>query len=421
MFRLLLNSILLIAAVIIGVANYNGLPTSALDVRDSLLPMMWRYSGIEPVNNNCHVVEGVEACEDAKYDEESGLVFMACGNAEARKKWFPGTGFFMDPETARHQVDQIFVFDPKTEKIQNVHVKDFEGHTFTSHGLDVFTLKDGTKIIAAVNHKADASVISFFKVNHPGEVAYIGEIKDDLLKIPNSVALFYTPEGQLGFVATNDHVEREGPKRQVAEILGLKATYLVYCAVDIDNGVTGKCHKVADHLVYPNGIAHIPGTHDFVQSDSRDAKIKHWSWNSTSQKLDLNSATMVGAPMDNVRVIPGTKDVMVAAFPNVLQVMHKYKNMDDKNSRVKTVGLRLNHNEGYKIPHVIHKSNDDYGVFVNTVYNYFPKENKILAGSCFAKGLVVCNGPDGAQAQKIVEEEVNKNVDIDEDEEEDED
>lgn len=414
MIRLLINAIFLTAAVIIGVANYNGLPTSALDVRDTLLPMMWRYSGIEPVNNKCHVVSGVEACEDAKYDEESGLVFLACGKASARKKWFPGTGFFMDPATARKQVDEIYIFDPKTEKLQNVEIAGFEGHTFTSHGLDVFTLKDGRKLIAVVNHKAETSVISFFEVDNPGHVTFIGEIDDPLLQIPNSVALFYTPEGQLGFVATNDHVEREGVKRHVAEIFGLKATYLVYCAVSLDNGVAGKCHKVADHLVYPNGIAHIPGTHDFVQSDSRDAKIKHWSWNSTSQKLDLNSATMVGAPMDNVRVIPGTKDVMVAAFPNVIQVMRKYKNMDDDNSKVKTVALRLNYDEGYKIPHVMHKSNDDYGVFVNTVYNYFPKENKILAGSCFAKGLVVCEGPDGAKAREIVEDEVEEEGELEE-------
>ncbi|KAG5354779.1 hypothetical protein CJU89_6570 [Yarrowia sp. B02] len=416
MIRLLVNAILLTAAVFIGVANYAGFPTTALDVRDSLLPLMWRYNNIAPVNNKCHVVEGVEACEDAKYDEESGLVFLACGKEESRKKWFPGTGNFKDPETAKHQQDQIFVFDPKTEKIQNVHITDFEGHAWTSHGLDVFTLKDGSKIIASVNHKHDHSVISFFKVNHPGEVSYIGEIKDDLIVLPNSVALFYTPEGQLGFVATNDHLVREGPKRTVAEILGLKATYIVYCTVNLDNGIAGTCHKVADHLVYPNGIAHIPGTHDFVQSDSRDAKIKHWSWNSTSQKLDLNSATMVGAPMDNVRVIPGTKDVMVAAFPNVLNLMNRFRDLDDETRKVKTVALRLNHDEGYKIPHVMHKSDDDYGVFVNTVYNYFPKLNKILAGSCFAHGLVVCEGPDGSKATEFVEEQIDKNVDLEDDE-----
>lgn len=388
--RLIVNSILAIAAILVGVTNYNALPLSALNIRDSLLPKMWKYSGTTPVNNNCHVVEGVEACEDAKYEEQSGLVFLACGDAEARKKWFPGAGVFLDPDTGRHQVDRFFAFDPKTEKIQSVLITGFDGHTFTSHGLDVFTLSDGTEIIAAVNHKVDGSVISLFRFNHPGEVAYIGEIKDDLIKTPNGVALFYTPEGQLGFLTTNDHVQRQGLLRHVAEIIGLKATDIVYCSVNIDQGVFGKCHKAAEHLVYPNGIALIPGTLDFVQSDSRDAQIRHWSWNSELQKLDLNSATMVGAPMDNVRVIPGTRDVMVAAFPNLFQVMNKNKNMDDETIKIETVGLRLNYNEGYRVAHVVHKSDDEYGVFLNTVYNYFPEENKILAGSCFAKSLVVC-------------------------------
>lgn len=389
-FRLVFSSIFFIAAVIIGVTHYHGLPTSALDIRDSFLPRLWRYSGTTAVNNNCHVVENVGVCEDAKYDEQSGLVFLACGSADARRKWFPGAGVFVDPETGRQQVDGIYVFDPQTEKVTKVLITDFEGHSFTSHGLDVFTLKDGTKIIAAVNHKAEESVISFFRFDHSEEVAYLGEIKHDLIKTPNSVALFYTSEGQLGFLTTNDHIQRQGPVRHVAEILGLKTTYIVYCSVNLNTGVSGSCHKAADRLVYPNGIALIPGTLDFVQSDSRDARIKHWSWNSLLQKLDLVSATMVGAPMDNVRVIPGTKDVLVAAFPNLLQVMNKNKNMDDEAIKIETVALRLNYNEGYRVPHVLHKSDDDYGVFLNTVYNYFPKENKILSGSCFAKGLVVC-------------------------------
>jgi hypothetical protein len=46
---------------------------------------------IQPFNTaGCEVVPGgLEACEDIHLHRESGLAFMACGNAEARKDWFP--------------------------------------------------------------------------------------------------------------------------------------------------------------------------------------------------------------------------------------------------------------------------------------------------------------------------------------------
>lgn len=63
-------------------------------VRNAVTDLGLFLGDIQPFNTaGCEIVPGgLEACEDIHLHRESGLAFMTCGNAEARKDWFPPMG-----------------------------------------------------------------------------------------------------------------------------------------------------------------------------------------------------------------------------------------------------------------------------------------------------------------------------------------
>ncbi|KAG5361081.1 hypothetical protein CJU89_4187 [Yarrowia sp. B02] len=297
-----------------------------------------------------------ESCEDSIVDESTGLVYFSCGETENRTKWFPGCNWW-DKEGM--STNSFYVYDPETRAFEKMNL-DYHGE-FVSHGLSL--LKDpanpDTRYIFSINHKSTGSVISVFSLQAGSHVVtYVGDISDSRMYTPNSATPYVEDDGTISIMYTNDHLFRKGFMRHVEDSYGpFLWGHVGNCNFKINGGIKDlSCSRVAVENSYPNGITHIPDTKQFLVADTRLGTLSAFKWDFTAKSLDIQHSTLFGAALDNVHVIPGTKDVVVAGFPDDTEVFYKFRNMDDNSLKIESLAFRANHRENYTIPHVLQKT-----------------------------------------------------------------
>lgn len=251
------------------------------------------------------------------------------------------------------------------------------------------------RYIFSINHKSTGSVISIFSLKAGSlDVSYVGDIKDSRIYTPNSVTAYAEDDGTIAIMYTNDHLFRKGFMRHVEDSYGpFMWGHVGNCNFKIeDGGIEGlSCSRVAVENSYPNGITHIPGTKEFLVADTRLGTLSSFIWDADAKSLDLQHSTQFGAALDNVHVIAGTKDVIVAGFPDDHAVFHKFRNMHDTSLMVESLAFRANSRENYTVPHVMQKTDGHHGLQVVTNYNYLPKHDRLLGSSVCSNGILICD------------------------------
>lgn len=351
------------------------------------------YNKAPEINvDSCTISTSItEACEDSIVDESTGLVYFSCGNIDNRTKWFPGCNWWDKDGITTNSIN---VYDPALNTFEKMDL-DYHGE-FVSHGLSILTDPNhrDTRYIFSINHKSTGSVISIFSFEVGStEVSHVGDIEDSRIYTPNSVSAYVEDDGSLAIMYTNDHLFRKGFMRHVEDAYGpFKWGHVGNCNFKIDGGIKDlSCHRVAVENSYPNGITHIPGTNEFLVADTRLGSLSYFSWDFENKNLNIRYSTLCGAALDNVHVIPGTKDVIVAGFPDDTEVFHKFKNMDDDSLLVESLAFRFNRNENYTIPHVLQKTDGKHGLQVITNYNYLPEYGRLLGSSVCTEGIMICD------------------------------
>lgn len=342
---------------------------------------------------SCKVSKAIpEACEDSIVDDSTGLVYFSCGETENRTKWFPGCNWW-DKEGMT--TNSFYVYDPETRDFEKMNL-DYHGE-FVSHGLSL--LKDpnnpDTRYIFSVNHKSTGSIISIFSFQAgTNDVSHVGDIKDSRIYTPNSVTAYVEDDGSIAIMYTNDHLFRKGFMRHVEDSYGpFMWGHVGNCNFKIEDGdIKGlSCSRVAVENSYPNGITHIPDTKEFLVADTRLGTLSSFKWDVDTKSLNLQHSTPFGAALDNVHVIAGTKDVIVAGFPDEKQVFYKFRNMHDKSIKVESLVFRANSRDNYTVPHVLQKTDGLHGLQVVTNYNYLPKHDRLLGSSVCSEGILICD------------------------------
>lgn len=387
-----LNAVALAMALIIGCTIYLDRSFSELTSRVGW-PDNSVYNKFPEANaGSCRIATDIDgACEDSVIDQSTGLVYFSCGNRDSRTKWFPGCNWWDKDEVS---TNTFHVYDPAANSFEKLEL-DYEGQ-FVSHGLSLITHPTDAdkRLIYSVNHKGTGSVITVFQFTvGSAEISHVGDIEDSRIVSPNSVAAYVEYDGSLSVMYTNDHLFKRGFMRYAEDTFGpFLWGSIGNCNFNIINGKLTKpsCSRVAVENSYPNGIAHIPGTKEFLVADTRLGSVSSFFWDFANKNLNLLHSTHFGAALDNIHIIPGTKDVVIAAFPNSTEVFTHFLNIDDRTTKQQSLAFRANHHENFTIPHVIQKTDGTHGFQVITSYNYLPEYKRLLGSSVCSEGILVC-------------------------------
>ncbi|KAG5361028.1 hypothetical protein CJU89_4131 [Yarrowia sp. B02] len=381
-----------IVTFLLGTPAYiAGLPSRCL--RRVPQPDLTLYSGVKQVHaDNCHFTNGIKgASEDQVIDETTGLVYFSPGNVEKKKKWFPPCNWWNEEGAT---TDQFSVFDPETQEFSKMDL-DYDGE-FVSHGLSIMVDPRDPKrrLIFGINHSTTGRRVSVFSFAAGKKtISHIGDIINRRIHTPNAVVAVLEPDGTIGLTVTNDHKFPKGYMRKVEDNYGpFLWGDIGYCNLKIDaDGISQLgCDTVERDTSLPNGLVNIPGTTEFVAADTRLGNVRHYNWDFEAKKLTLLSSTPLGVTVDNVRIIPGTRDALVAGYPNMTQVDAGFTHIGDMDYPVEAVAIRVNRSENYTVPHVIHKNNGQFDLQILTVFNYLPKHELLLGSSVINNGVLLC-------------------------------
>ncbi|KAF8930477.1 hypothetical protein EDD21DRAFT_227674 [Dissophora ornata] len=256
-------------------------------VRDVVVDSGLLLGAIQPLNTaGCEPIvlestgKPLQSCEDVHIHYGSGLVFTACGNAEARKTWLPAVGMFnvsVGPEGVQ---DELVVYDIATGVARAMELVGFPANVDrVFHGMDFFQESSGkqtTLTIFLINHRRTGSVVEVLEYTlgvDSNKVRYVKTIEHDLIQTPNDILAM----GPRSFYVTNDHFYKNGTMRIVEETLrrpwssvlsvSPTKTVIAYAGIVSANGITSNrdrsqiyvsaCHGAALHVLRPNH----PGLH----------------------------------------------------------------------------------------------------------------------------------------------------------------
>lgn len=168
----------------------------------------------------------LQGCEDIHLYESGAAryLFAICSeDMEKRKLWFPGIAHRSDPGI--HIVDKLFALNLDNDELTYISFQGFKTD-FVSHGFDVIGEPNSPRSVAlyAINHLPSGSVVEKFVHTLGTDTAKHVRTFDDQKHVftPNDLHVVDVVDDR--FYVTNDHMFKEGLKRDLELILQLPTT-----------------------------------------------------------------------------------------------------------------------------------------------------------------------------------------------------
>ncbi|KAF9144726.1 Serum paraoxonase/arylesterase 2 [Linnemannia schmuckeri] len=343
---------------------------------------------IQPFNTAaCEVVPGgLEACEDIHLHHESGLAFMTCGNAEARKDWFPPVAKLNASAADVAFQDKFVIYNIVTGKYEEMELVGLpQGTDRVFHGLGIHERSPTELTIFAVNHRRGGSVIEVLEYTIGDKVVQYKEtIRHELIHTPNDILA----TGPRSFYVSNDHKYKSGAKREFEELLrrplgnviyhSPESTHIAYENVVSANGITSNKDQSLIYLsaCHGAGIHILRATPDHHLVDEEYVKLDFYN--------------------DNPSYEPESDSLFVTGHvkPLILTLGLKKKGVQlDGPSKIVKITKGEN-GKGHKVETVLE---DDGGLIsTGTVSAVDRKRGVMLVGTAFSnRGLIRCPIPQG--------------------------
>lgn len=162
-------------------------------------------------------------------------------------------------------------------------------------------------------------------------------------------------------------------------------------------GSDAQCSVAGRGFIYANGIEYIPSIEDpnsgtIAVAQTLGGDVQFYDYSSTKGTLTFSHSTIVGSGLDNVRRIPGTRDLAVAGFPNPLEAVTYIEEGSTYKHGVSTLSSVLKGSENWKTARVAFQSDgikEGLGFVTGTIF--VPSLKKFIGGSCSMEGLLVCD------------------------------
>ncbi|GAA5908149.1 hypothetical protein JCM6882_005955 [Rhodosporidiobolus microsporus] len=378
----------------------------------ALLAPKLRFAGVGRTvaglnNGECFAVEGLQACEDAKWaDQHSGIAYLACSSHDRRLTWEPASLRLNASALPPVSEDYLAVFNLSSRsysKLELIGLPEEAGGIYTL-GLDVLRAPSASNperlLLIAISHRppldrstagkvgADSVVEVFETSVGAKEATWVRTVRHELVKTPNAVAVV----SEKGFYVSNDHrykTSAEHWTRPFNELFPTSSS-LVYCDI---SRTEPDCIVATDDVVFPNGIA-VSGDKVYHAS-SLQGKIGIWESQSDHTLVPL-SALDLGVSLDNL-ALAADGSVYVATFPKIFELLKVVASAgkSDATSAVEIWRLSNETSEAqfYGQKHRKELVFADDGKVASGSTTAAPYQDKLLLTGTFAKEVVVCAMP----------------------------
>ncbi|KIV88174.1 hypothetical protein PV10_09095 [Exophiala mesophila] len=347
-------------------------------------------------NDKCWKFPVGQACEDVRIHYPSGTAILACGYPETRNAFYPPLHRHDMPADKNYH-EYFIKYDLNTNTTTKLRIEGLdESHDLILHGIDFLEPKDDPSklYMFSVNHGRKGETIALFSYTIGSDVlTYIREFSHSKIKTPNAVAA----TGLDSFFITNDHYFYGGFLGGIARTLEGKfgpwkwASDVVYCSSSA-SGAELDCRTVSPPNAHPsaNGALLVDGGKTLMINDIVHATTTVYDVDPVTKQLTTRKVVQLGAAADNLSEIPGSGDVAVCVFPDLIGLIGALTG-DVTRPDVKSDAaiLRLVKSKDYE-PEVLYWD-DGSLITVLTGAAVDPVRHRLIAGGVVAKQFIVCD------------------------------
>ncbi|BGP40550.1 hypothetical protein JCM10449v2_004512 [Rhodotorula kratochvilovae] len=278
--------------------------------------------------DRCEPVHGLEACEDAWVHHDSGLAYLACSSLTTRAHWSPSMETLDARALPTVSTDslRLFSFTSRTHTALALVDLPAAHPGLWVHGMDALHTPTGAEpdlyTLFVVSHRpprdraqapregAD-SVVEIFETVLGSETArWVGTVRDELVRTPNSVVA----TGRRSFYVSNDHTRKVHWTRKF-ELAYVESSEVAHCTL-LSSG-SSSCTVAAPGLSYPNGLAKGPDDLLYVAS-TYTGEVNIFEIQHADMSLVPVGSIWLERTIDNLHVSPSTGAVYAATFPKFL-------------------------------------------------------------------------------------------------------
>ncbi|KIW66067.1 hypothetical protein PV04_08274 [Phialophora macrospora] len=362
-----------------------------------------------PLNNErCWTNKLGKACEDVRIHHPSATAFLACGFPETRSVFYPPLNRH-DTSSADSYHEYFLKYDIKKDTASKLKLEGIDSsYDLILHGIDLFEVKEEPDKIYlfAVNHgRKGESIVLFSHILGSDTLTFVRDFAHPLIKTPNAVAA----TSLSSFFITNDHYFYGGGP--LATILRSHedswgpfrwASGVVYCSVQNpghQNSTESLVGEVECKVVSPpdghpsaNGALLVDGGKTLLINDVVEATTTVYDVDPETKMLTVRKKVQLGAAADNLSEIPGTGDIAVAIFPDVVALRERLFHPDnilDSSKKGEAGVLRLIKAKHYE-PELLYWD-DGSLITVLTAAAIDPKHGKLIAGGVVERYFIVCD------------------------------
>jgi len=349
----------------------------------------------EPLNNDkCWTNSVGQACEDVRIHHPSSEAFLACGYPETRNVFYPPLNRH-DTASATTYREYFLKYDIKTNTTIPLTIEGLDpSHDLILHGIDL--VDDGSSRIHlfAVNHgRQGEAILLFSHVVGSNVLSFVREFKHPKIKTPNAVAA----TSLSSFFISNDHYFYGGSLlggflRTLEGKFGpwKWASDIVHCTAS-ESSVD--CKTVSPSNAHPsaNGVLLVDNGKTLLVNDVVEATTTVYSVDPVSKELTLKQKVDIGAGADNLSEIPGSGDIVVCIFPDVVKAFTRLSGSNALRSdlHADAAVLRLVKKKNYE-PEVLYWD-DGSLITILTGAAVDPSSHRLIAGGVLERHFIVCD------------------------------
>ncbi|KAK5062881.1 hypothetical protein LTR84_004956 [Exophiala bonariae] len=357
-------------------------------------PLLNRFGGrvLDLQPNNDHLGHGAlnnDKCWTFPVGKAS------CGYPETRNVFYPPLARH-DTVSAKTYREYFLKYDIKSNSTVPLVIEGLDAsHDLILHGIDLFIPKDDKSRIYmfAVNHARTGSEILLFSHKIGSDVlTFVRSFKHSSIKTPNAVAATSLDS----FFITNDHYFWGGFLGGVLRKFENKfgpwkwASDVVHCSAA---GSRLDCKTVSPTHSHPsaNGALLIDDGKVLLVNDVVKGTTTFYDVDPVSKELTVKQEVRLGAAADNLSEIPGSGDIAVCVFPDVMRLIGRLTgdNLLKTDFKGEAAVLRLVKKNNYQ-PEVLYWD-DGSLITVLTGAAVDPVTRRLIAGGVAERHFIVCD------------------------------